>query len=128
MPELTTADKNMSNLNGEKRPWGEYVVLHEEDAHSFKVKRIVVLPGHRLSLQSHEHRSEIWTVVSGRGEVTVGDEIIKINTGDCVSIKRGQKHRMHNTGQETLIFVEVQLGDYLGEDDIRRYEDDYRRK
>lgn len=111
----------------EQRPWGEYRILHDETARGFQIKRIVIHPGHRLSLQSHEHRSEIWTVVSGRGEVTLDDKKVSLCIGDTVKIAQGQKHRMSNPGDKDLIFIEVQLGEYLGEDDIRRFEDDYQR-
>lgn len=112
----------------EERPWGEYRILHDETARGFQIKRIVIRPGHRLSLQSHKHRSEIWTVVSGRGEVALDGKAIPLEVGQTVKIAQGQKHRMSNPGDVDLIFIEVQLGEYLGEDDIQRYEDDYQRK
>ena len=115
-------------LRYEKRPWGDYQVLHEESESGFQVKRITVLAGHRLSLQSHARRSEIWTIVSGQAEATVGEKVHVLKPGDMIKIERGAKHRMANPGTVDLIFVEVQLGEYLGEDDIKRFEDDYQRE
>ncbi len=107
------------------RPWGRYEVLSEARGH--KVKRITVLPGQRLSLQSHQHRAEHWVVASGRAIVTLGSENIPLNPGDCVDIPEKKAHRVRNPGSEPLVFIEVQRGNYLGEDDIIRYEDDYGR-
>ena len=109
----------------DSRPWGLYEVLH--DGPTCKVKRILVKSGCRLSLQSHAHRSESWTVVSGTAVVTLDSSQVKLGVGDNIRIKKGQKHRVENSQSETLIFIEVQTGDYFGEDDIIRYEDDYGR-
>lgn len=109
------------------RPWGSYTVL-EEDPEGFKLKRIEVAPGARLSLQSHRQRSEHWVVVSGTATVTNGDEIITVHKNQSTYIPIGAKHRLENLGSEPLHIVEIQVGDYLGEDDIQRYEDNYGRK
>jgi mannose-1-phosphate guanylyltransferase/mannose-6-phosphate isomerase len=109
------------------RPWGNYTVL-EEDAEGYKIKRIEVAPGGRLSLQSHRRRSEHWVVVSGTATVTNGDEVITVRKNQSTYIPMGAKHRLENLGDEPLHIVEVQVGDYLGEDDIERYEDNYGRK
>jgi len=107
------------------RPWGHYDNLLERDDH--KIKEIVVQPGERLSLQKHRRRAEHWTVVSGEALVTVGDEEIPLKAGQSVDIPRGAVHRVMNPGDVPLVFVEVQMGDYFGEDDIIRLEDDYDR-
>ncbi len=109
------------------RPWGSYTVL-EEDKNVFKIKRIEVAPGARLSLQSHKQRSEHWVVVSGTATVTNGDEVITVQKNQSTYIPIGAKHRLENLGDEPLHIVEIQVGNYLGEDDIRRYEDNYGRK
>ncbi len=108
------------------RPWGNYTVL-EEDPEGFKLKRIEVAPGARLSLQSHAHRSEHWVVVSGTATVTNGDEVITVCKNQSTYIPIGAKHRLENRGSEPLHIVEIQVGSYLGEDDIQRYEDNYGR-
>jgi mannose-1-phosphate guanylyltransferase/mannose-6-phosphate isomerase len=108
------------------RPWGSYTVL-EEDPEGFKLKRIEVAPGARLSLQSHRQRSEHWVVVSGTATVTNGEEIITVYKNQSTYIPIGAKHRLENLGNEPLHIVEIQVGEYLGEDDIQRYEDNYGR-
>ncbi len=108
------------------RPWGSYTVL-EEDQDGFKIKRIEVAPGARLSLQSHRKRSEHWVVVSGTATVTNGDEVITVQKNQSTYIPIGAKHRLENQGSEPLHIVEIQVGQYLGEDDIQRYEDNYGR-
>jgi len=109
----------------ESRPWGEFHVLHESNC---KIKRILVLPLQRLSLQSHEHRKEYWIVLYGRGIAQKGDDMHPIQAGDVITIEQKEKHRLINTDeQRTLELIEVQTGDYLGEDDIVRYQDDYQR-
>jgi len=107
------------------RPWGRYDILDEGDG--FKVKRISVLPGKRLSYQSHERRSERWVVVSGHAIVTLDDVDVERDIGEIVVVEVGMKHRVENPGAEPLVFIEVQCGEYLGEDDIVRYEDDFGR-
>jgi mannose-6-phosphate isomerase len=108
------------------RPWGEYFVLENEDTH--KVKRIKVKPKARLSYQYHHKRSEVWTLVSGVGRITLDGETKDYYYGDIVQIPQGMKHRIENpSAEEDCIFIEVQLGTYFGEDDIVRIEDDYSR-
>ena len=107
------------------RPWGMYAVL--EDATDHKVKRIVVNPGKRLSLQRHQRRAEHWYVIQGEALVTRGDEEIKVPAGQAVDIPRAAWHRVRNPGKGDLAFIEVQVGEYFGEDDIERKEDDFGR-
>jgi len=107
------------------RPWGHYLVLHEDAG--YKVKQFVVKPGSRLSLQRHRHRAEHWQVVRGEAVVTRGKEIIRLLPGGSIDIPLGALHRVENVGKETLVVIEVQMGEYLGEDDIERFEDDYGR-
>jgi mannose-6-phosphate isomerase-like protein (cupin superfamily) len=109
----------------ERRPWGAFYVL--EEGARYKVKRIVVVPHGRLSLQSHKHRGEHWTVVSGEATVTVGEAVSTLRRGDSITVPQGFLHRLENFGAEDLEIIEVQFGDYLGEDDIVRYDDAYRR-
>jgi mannose-6-phosphate isomerase-like protein (cupin superfamily) len=108
-----------------KRPWGRYEILSE--AERYKVKKVIVNPGHRLSLQRHRRRSEHWIIVSGEALITLGDETIDLNEGETIDIGVGEIHRIENRGGEILIFIEVQFGDYFGEDDIERLQDDYAR-
>lgn len=108
------------------RPWGTYTVL--EESPGFKIKRIVVNPGASLSLQLHHHRSEHWVVVSGIARVTNGDQILDLVHNESTFIKAGEKHRLENPGTEPCVMIEVQCGDYLGEDDIVRFEDTYGRQ
>lgn len=107
------------------RPWGTYTVL--EEGKRFKIKRIEVKPGRRLSLQAHHHRSEHWVVVSGTARVLKGDQEILLATDQSTYIPCGHKHRLENPGILPLVLIEVQSGDYLGEDDIVRYDDAYGR-
>jgi mannose-1-phosphate guanylyltransferase/mannose-6-phosphate isomerase len=107
------------------RPWGTYTVL-EEGPH-FKIKRIVVKPAASLSLQMHHHRSEHWIVVSGMANVVNGDQEIFVNTNESTYIPAGHKHRLENPGVVDLVMIEVQSGEYLGEDDIVRFDDIYGR-
>lgn len=107
------------------RPWGSYTVL--EEGERFKIKRIVVKPGQRLSLQAHHHRAEHWVVVSGTAKVVNGDTEILLSTNQSTFIPCGHKHRLENPGILPLVLIEVQSGDYLGEDDIVRFEDVYGR-
>ena len=109
----------------DRRPWGSYTVL--EEAPTFKVKRIEVLPGKRLSYQKHSQRAEHWFVVQGTAKVTLDDNEITVRTGESIDIAVGMAHRVENPGNEDLIFIEVQRGNYLGEDDIVRLQDDYGR-
>jgi mannose-1-phosphate guanylyltransferase/mannose-6-phosphate isomerase len=107
------------------RPWGRYEVLI--DTPNYKVKKIVVYPGAKLSLQSHEHRAEHWVVVHGIAEALVGDKIQRLNANESAYIPAGNRHRLANPGKVNLEIIEVQTGTYLGEDDIQRYEDTYKR-
>ncbi len=109
------------------RPWGHYTVLEDATPEGFKVKRITVVPGCRLSYQRHARRAEHWFIVAGVATVTLDDEEFEVPTGAAVDVPLGAKHRIGNQGTENMIFVEVQQGDYLGEDDIERLQDDYGR-
>ena len=108
-----------------RRPWGYYEIISDMDDH--KVKRITVFPGKRLSLQRHVRRAEHWFIVRGKALVTVDDRNMELSGGDSVDIARGVRHRIENIGNESLYYIEVQTGDYFGEDDIERLEDDYGR-
>ena len=112
-------------MEKEVRPWGNYEVL--QDTERFKVKRVCVNPGSRLSLQMHGRRDELWTIVNGEGFMDLDHLKMNVKYGDTIDIRRGQRHRIMNTGTEPLVFVEVQTGDYFGEDDVVRYQDDYGR-
>ena len=107
------------------RPWGSYEVLGDDA--DFKVKTITVQPGKRISYQTHERRSEHWFVVRGEGFVTLDGEEIPVRRGVAVDIPVTTPHRVTNTGADELVFVEVQHGDYFGEDDIVRLDDDFGR-
>ncbi len=107
------------------RPWGNYTVL--EDSPRFKIKRIEVKPGASLSLQMHHHRSEHWIVVSGMARVVNGDRELLVNTNESTYIPAAHKHRLENPGVLNLVMIEVQSGEYLGEDDIVRFQDVYGR-
>jgi mannose-6-phosphate isomerase len=113
------------SIETEKRPWGMYEIIAEGDG--YKVKRIEVNPGQRLSLQMHQSRSEHWVVVTGEAIVTVGDREIRLRENEDALIPPQTKHRVANPGASALVFIEVQCGAYLGEDDITRFEDDYNR-
>lgn len=108
------------------RPWGTYTTL--EEGERFKIKRIMVKPGASLSLQMHHHRSEHWIVVSGMARVVNDDRELLLNTNESTFIRAGHKHRLENPGVIDLVLIEVQSGDYLGEDDIVRYQDIYGRQ
>jgi mannose-1-phosphate guanylyltransferase/mannose-6-phosphate isomerase len=107
------------------RPWGSYTILENSERH--KIKNIVVLPQKKLSLQLHHHRSEHWVVVKGMACVQVDGEQYFLRQGESTFIKAGMKHRLSNPGKMPLEIIEVQLGDYVGEDDIVRFDDDYGR-
>lgn len=109
----------------ELRPWGSFTVL--EEGRGYKIKRIEVKPGHRLSLQMHHHRSEHWIVVSGTARVTCGEQEILLTTNQSTYVPPCTSHRLENSGVIPLILIEVQNGEYLGEDDIIRFQDDYSR-
>jgi mannose-1-phosphate guanylyltransferase/mannose-6-phosphate isomerase len=107
------------------RPWGSYTVL--EEGPRYKVKRVTVHAGGRLSLQLHHQRSEHWVVIAGTARVTRGEEVFELHVGQSTAIPVETKHRLENPGQDTLHIIEVQNGPYLGEDDIVRFKDDYGR-
>ena len=109
----------------DERPWGSFTVLDE--GANYKVKRIEVLPEKRLSYQRHEQRSEHWMVVAGAAKVTLDGREITLNTGDTIDIPVRAAHRIENVGSAKLVFIEIQQGTYLGEDDIQRLQDDYGR-
>ncbi len=118
MPKKTTIDYD-------KRPWGSWSVI--DQGPGFQVKRIEVLPGKRLSLQNHKYRSEHWIVASGRAQVTCGHKVFILRENQSTFIPKEAKHRLANPGSVKLVLIEVQIGSYLGEDDIVRFEDDYGR-
>lgn len=109
----------------EERPWGTYMVLDEGEG--YKVKRIEVRPGKRLSYQRHARRAEHWFVVAGEAKVTLDDREVTVRAGEAIDVSVGAAHRVENPGAGPLVFVEVQRGDYLGEDDIERLQDDFGR-
>jgi len=109
----------------ENRPWGSWHVLDEGDG--YKVKRIVVDAGCRLSYQRHELRSEHWIVVAGAATCTIDGETVILTPGQSTDVEVGQAHRIANQSDDTLVIIEVQRGSYTGEDDIERLEDDYGR-
>jgi mannose-1-phosphate guanylyltransferase / mannose-6-phosphate isomerase len=123
---LKNTDDERHRLHNEvHRPWGTYTVL--QDSKAFKVKRIFVKPGHRLSLQSHQYRAEHWVVVSGVADVINDDKRLTLNPGESTFIEAGHVHQLYNPGEDALEIIEVQTGSYLGEDDIERYSDHYGR-
>jgi mannose-6-phosphate isomerase len=112
-------------MEQEARPWGGYVVLGDEADH--KVKRLWITPGQRLSYQTHSRRAEHWFVVAGSGVVTLDGRAVPVERGVAVDIPTGAAHRIENTGDADLVFIEVQHGESFDEDDIVRLEDDYGR-
>ena len=115
----------MISIESEERPWGRFFVLHDEL--TYKLKRIEVDPGERLSYQYHQKRSEAWTIVEGTGVITLDGIDKEYTKGQTLIIPKGVKHRIENKGKEKVVFIEVQTGSYFGEDDIVRIEDDYNR-
>lgn len=109
----------------DQRPWGSYTILDEGEG--FKVKRIEVLPGKRLSYQKHARRSEHWFVVGGTAKVTLNGDETLVESGRSIDIPVGVAHRVENSFDQLLVFIETQTGDYFGEDDIVRLEDDFGR-
>jgi mannose-1-phosphate guanylyltransferase/mannose-6-phosphate isomerase len=108
-----------------ERPWGSYTVL--EKGNRYKIKRIVLKPKAKLSLQIHHHRSEHWVVISGTARVTKGNEVLDVHPNESTFIPISVKHRLENPGIIPLQIIEVQNGDYVEEDDIERFEDEYQR-
>ena len=119
-----TTDLHNVHLTGH-RPWGTYTILEESE--NYKIKRIVVKSGKRLSLQKHFHRNEHWIVVSGTATVTVGDKKSLVRPNESTYIKMGEIHRLENEGKIPVVLIEAQVGEYTGEDDIVRIEDDFKR-
>jgi mannose-1-phosphate guanylyltransferase/mannose-6-phosphate isomerase len=109
------------------RPWGFYEVLAGGDNMGFKIKKIIVYPNMRLSLQSHNHRKEYWFCINGQGQAQIDSNIYHMNVNSMVFIDQKILHRLYNNGNTNLTIIEIQLGTYLGEDDITRYEDDFNR-
>lgn len=124
--ELKNSQTEIHNIHlTAHRPWGTYTVL--EDTPGYKIKRIVVNPGKRLSLQKHFHRNEHWIVVSGTATVTVGTETRLVRPNESTYIRMGEVHRLANDGKIPIVLIEAQVGEYTGEDDIIRIEDEYNR-
>ena len=109
-----------------QKPWGSYLIL--EQGKNYLVKNLLVKSGEKLSLQSHKHRSEHWVVVRGSAKVTIDDNIYNLEMNESIYIPLGSKHRLENRGEKDLIITEIQIGDYLDEEDIIRYEDIYGRE
>ena len=121
----STLIKNAKYLEIGNRPWGNYFVL--EEGENYKIKRIFVEPNQKLSLQSHNRREEHWVVVKGNPTIVKGEETLNLKVGDSICIPKLTKHRIENNTEKVVEIIEVQLGDYLEEDDIIRYEDIYDR-
>ncbi|OUL33397.1 mannose-6-phosphate isomerase [Nostoc sp. T09] len=121
LPSVTSTGISGTEL----RPWGSFTVL--EEGRGYKIKRIEVKPGQRLSLQMHHHRSEHWIVVSGTAKVTCGDQELLLSNNQSTYVPQCTTHRLENSGVISLVLIEVQNGEYLGEDDIIRFQDDYAR-
>ena len=109
----------------ENRPWGNFTILDE--GNDYKVKRIEVFPGKRLSYQKHTMRAEHWFIVSGTAKVTLDGNELLVTSGESIDIAVGAAHRVENPEDSQLVFIEIQTGDYFGEDDIVRIEDDFGR-
>lgn len=123
---MKSSSENDITKTFDQRPWGSFTVLDEGD--DYKVKRIEVLPGKRLSYQRHARRSEHWFIVRGTAKVTLNGVETLVNTFGTVDIAAGDAHRVENPCEDkVLIFIETQTGDYFGEDDIVRLEDDFGR-
>lgn len=122
---MTVTSEEFTQLT-DHRPWGSFTILTDEQDH--KIKRIIVKPGHRLSLQRHKHRCEHWLVISGTAHVTINEAFFPVAPGESVEIGRRDVHRVQNDDSVDMVFIEIQRGDYFGEDDIERLEDDYGRK
>jgi mannose-6-phosphate isomerase-like protein (cupin superfamily) len=122
---MTNSNTANNSPRFDQRPWGSFTVLDEGDG--YKVKRIEVLSGKRLSYQKHSKRAEHWMVVQGTAKVTLDGREVEVLLGETIDIPKGAAHRIENPGDQTLVFIEVQRGSYLGEDDIVRLEDDFGR-
>ena len=120
------SEKEIISPEFDQRPWGSYTVL--DAGENYKVKRIEVLPGKRLSYQRHSRRAEHWFVVRGTAKITLNDNEILVVEGAAIDIEKGSAHRVENPdASQLLVFIETQTGDYFGEDDIERIEDDFGR-
>ena len=125
--ELKENQSNLPNIHlTGYRPWGTYTIL--EDSNGYKIKRIEVKPGKRLSLQRHKFRNEHWVVVSGEATVTINEEVFTLKENESTYIKAGDMHRLSNDTNKPLVIIEAQVGSYTGEDDIERFDDDFERK
>ena len=122
LPETPQSDGGQLNTY---HPWGFYQTLSDMPDH--KIKRIIVYPEQRLSYQRHSHRSEHWYVIKGYAIATINGQEIELTSGKAIDVPVGSWHRIKNHGEENLVFIEVQTGDYFGDDDIERVEDDYGR-
>lgn len=122
---MSTIEKENTSPEFDRRPWGSFTVLDEGEY--YKVKRIEVLPGKRLSYQRHTRRAEHWFVVRGTAKVTLNGTQFLVNAGESIDIAVGVAHRVENPDTDELVFIETQTGDYFGEDDIERIEDDFGR-
>ena len=116
----------MISIEKEERPWGRFFVIHNEK--NYKLKRIEVDPKGRLSYQYHNKRSEVWTIIEGIGRITINGQVKDYSSGETIIIPHGFKHRIENKKSKKVVFIEVQTGEYFGEDDIIRLEDLYGRK
>jgi mannose-6-phosphate isomerase len=121
----TRETRDVDFLDYEERPWGSFTVLVDDADH--KVKSILVAPGQRISYQTHARRSEHWFIVRGQGSVVLDGVLHEVGPGSTIDVPQGMAHRIKNAGDEDLIFIEVQHGDYFGEDDIVRLDDDFGR-
>lgn len=122
---LINTFNNHGSTPTEERPWGSFTTL--EEGSGYKIKRIEVKPGHRISLQMHYHRSEHWIIVSGTAKVICGENIEILQSNQSTYVPQCTLHRLENPGVIPLVIIEVQNGEYLGEDDIVRFQDDYAR-
>jgi len=113
------------NYYTEQRPWGQFKILLENE--NCKVKEIIVKPGQRLSYQRHQKRDEHWCITEGQAIVTLDDKELFVKAGSSLDILKNSKHRVFNTGNSNLVFIEIQTGSYFGEGDIERFCDDYNR-
>ena len=113
------------NDSEESRPWGSFQNIKSEK--TYKVKKLLILPGEKISLQKHLKRSEHWVVVEGKAKITKGKQVFTLKTNESTFIKKGEIHRIENSTKSNLIIIEVQTGSYLKEDDIIRIEDKYKR-
>ena len=107
------------------KPWGSYQILDEGKKHT--LKKIIVNPGDKLSLQSHEHRSEHWLIAEGSAEIIINEKTFNLKENETIFIPKGSKHRLSNLGREKLVVIEMWFGENLDENDIKRFEDIYNR-